>query len=64
MASPRVACCPALYFLSALVSRPPWCSTKYVTWPFSFLKNSISVSTTFGKTISSESAKIGTLVGS
>src|SRR5580700_4355968 len=48
------------YFLTALWSRPPWWRTRCVTWPLSFLMNSISASTTFGKNVVSDSAKMGT----
>ena len=47
------------HFFTPLISRPPWCKTKCVTSPFSFLKNSISASTTFRKNIVSDSAKTG-----
>lgn len=47
------------YFFAPFMSCPPWCSTRDVTSPLSFLRNSSCASTTFRKNLFSDSAKIG-----
>jgi adenylate cyclase len=54
---------PHCYFLTPLVSRPPWWSTKALTSRLSFFRNSICASTTF-RNLVSDSGKMGTSAGS